>query len=124
MKTYEEVLAHLGKLEMFGMKLGLDNISLILKELGNPEQDFRSVHIAGTNGKGSVAAFTSSILEASGFKVGMYTSPHLSTFRERIRINGKLIGKEDVVETFNIVNEKVEKIKNNANVTYFEFVTA
>ncbi len=124
METYEEVLAHLARLELFGMKLGLDNISLLLKELGNPEKDFKSVHVAGTNGKGSVTAFTASILQASGFRVGMYTSPHLSSFRERIMVNGQLIGKEELVEVFNIVSEKVEKIRHNANITYFEFVTA
>ncbi|MBI3034375.1 bifunctional folylpolyglutamate synthase/dihydrofolate synthase [Candidatus Woesearchaeota archaeon] len=122
--SYREVLEYLYNLESFGMKLGLGSISRLLAELGSPEKSFRSVHIGGTNGKGSVCAFASSILSSSGFRVGMYTSPHLSTFRERIQVDGQLISEEEVVNCFNRVFEKAEMLKGELMVTYFEFVTA
>lgn len=76
----------------------LDNIKLFSKALGSPENQFKSIHIAGTNGKGSSSHMLASILQEAGYKVGLYTSPHLKDFRERIRINGKKIAKESVVQ--------------------------
>jgi dihydrofolate synthase/folylpolyglutamate synthase len=78
-------------LEQFGIKLGLDNIRTILAALGNPERAWRSIHIAGTNGKGSVAAMVECALRAGGLKTGRYTSPHLDRIEERVAINGKAI---------------------------------
>src|SRR5689334_12989077 len=78
----------LAALEYFGMKAGLRNIRMIARELGDPQESFQSVHIAGTNGKGSTAAMLASILSASGYRTGLYTSPHLVSFAERIRIDG------------------------------------
>ena len=71
-------------LRRFGIKLGLSTIHQILSGLGNPQHRYASIHVAGTNGKGSVASFLASILNASGYKVGLYTSPHLVRFNERI----------------------------------------
>ena len=81
-------LAYLYKLHNRGIKLGLSNINNFLAECTNPEKDFKTVHIAGTNGKGSTASITAKILQNSGFTVGLYTSPHLINFNERIRVNG------------------------------------
>lgn len=78
-------------------KADMDNTLDLMSYLGNPERKFRSIHVAGTNGKGSVSHFTASILQQAGYKVGLYTSPHLVDFRERIRINGEMIPEQEVV---------------------------
>lgn len=78
-------------------KADMDNTLALMSYLGNPERKFRSIHVAGTNGKGSVSHFTASILQQAGYKVGLYTSPHLVDFRERIRINGEKIPEQEVV---------------------------
>ena len=90
-ETYGETLDYLFGLQRFGIKLGLENITTLLEILGNPHRAFPSVHIAGSNGKGSTAAFLESILRQSGLRTGLYTSPHLVDFSERIQINGKAI---------------------------------
>ncbi len=79
-------------------KANLDNTIELCRILGNPEKKFKSVHIAGTNGKGSVAHFVASILQEAGYNVGLFTSPHLKDFRERIKINGEMIPEEKVVQ--------------------------
>ena len=78
-------------------KSDLSNTLKLVNYLGNPQNDFKSVHIAGTNGKGSTSHMMASVFQEAGYKVGLYTSPHLKDFRERIKINGKLISKENVV---------------------------
>ena len=98
-------------------KANLDNTVALCNILGNPQNNFRSVHIAGTNGKGSVSHFIASVLQSSGYKVGLYTSPHLKDFRERIRINGRKIPKRYVT---NFVNDhKVEF--NTIKPSFFEY---
>ena len=92
-------------------KANLDNTLAICKMLGNPEKKFLSVHIAGTNGKGSVSHMIAAVLQSSGYKVGLYTSPHLKDFRERIRINGKMISKEYVVGFVKKHKKGFEKIE-------------
>ena len=84
-------LERLFALEQFGIKLGLDNIRIILAALGHPERAWRSIHIAGTNGKGSVAAMVERGLRAAGLKTGRYTSPHLDRIEERVAIDGQAI---------------------------------
>ena len=103
--TYSETLAYLfEQLPMFhrigpaAYKANLDNTLAIMELLDHPEQDFRCVHIAGTNGKGSTSHMLAAILQQSGYKTGLYTSPHLRDFRERIRVNGKMIEKSEVVK--------------------------
>ncbi len=96
--TYKQALAYLYDLEEFGIKLGLERMKRLLGLLGNPQQGFSTIHIAGTNGKGSTVAFISSILKEAGYKVGSYTSPHLTDFRERITINGTSIPEEKVAQ--------------------------
>lgn len=101
--NYQQTLAYLFKqLPMFhrigaaAYKADLSNTIAICKILGNPEREFKSIHIAGTNGKGSTSHFLASILQESSLKTGLFTSPHLKDFRERIKINGKMISKKDV----------------------------
>ena len=88
-ESYKEALRYIYSLQRFGIKFGLSKTSNILKAYGNPHKNKKYIHIAGTNGKGSVAAFLSSVLREAGYKVGLYTSPHLVRFTERIKINGK-----------------------------------
>ncbi len=82
--------------EFFGMKLGLENITEFLDSLGRPQDKYPTIHIAGTNGKGSTAAMLASILQAAGYRTGLFTSPHLVDFRERVRIGRELIPKQAV----------------------------
>ena len=116
--TYGECLAYLyEQLPMFhrigpaAYKANLDNTHAIMDMLDHPEHDFRSVHIAGTNGKGSTSHMLASILQQSGYKTGLYTSPHLRDFRERIRVNGKMIEKKEVVKFVKRYQKQFEKIQ-------------
>ena len=101
--SYEATRERLYELQHFGIHLGLDTISSLLSELGNPHWRVPVLHVAGTNGKGSVAAVTASILQAAGLRVGLYTSPHLLDFRERIQIRGQCISEGRVVELFDTI---------------------
>lgn len=93
--SYEEVIDIIQNSRRFGNLTGSEITKIMLERLGHPEEGMSYIHIAGTNGKGSVSAFLCSILKAAGLKVGMFTSPHLIDFRERIQINGEMISKED-----------------------------
>ncbi len=116
---YKEIIEFLYGLERFrGMKLGLETTKALLEKLGNPHKELKIIHVAGTNGKGSVCAMLSSILIEAGYKVGMYTSPHLSDFRERFLVDNKKITEDDVIKYFDIVK------KQHTNQTYFEFITS
>ena len=117
--TYQETLAHIYGLGRFGMKPGLERITTLLQALDNPHEQTKTIHVAGTNGKGSTAAFISSIMVAAGYKVGLYTSPHLSRFTERIRINGLEIEEGEVVR----LAERVLAVAP-VSATFFEIVTA
>lgn len=101
-------------------KADIGNIVKASEILENPHLNFKSVHIAGTNGKGSTAHMIASILQEAGYKVGLYTSPHLKDFRERIKINGKMISKETVVDFVQQYKTDFEKIK----MSFFEFTVA
>jgi dihydrofolate synthase/folylpolyglutamate synthase len=118
--NYEETLAYLFNLERFGIKLDLSNITSLMNRLGNPHLKFPSIHIAGSNGKGSVAAMLQSILSFSGYRTGLYTSPHLVDFRERIRIGDELIDKDFIVDFVNDLKEEIDK----EGYTFFEVTTA
>ncbi|MCP4551762.1 MAG: bifunctional folylpolyglutamate synthase/dihydrofolate synthase [Bacteroidetes bacterium] len=113
--TYPETLDYLfSQLPMYqrvgpaAYKADLNNTIALMKHLGNPHENFKSVHIAGTNGKGSVAHLMASVFQSAGYKTGLYTSPHLKDFRERIKINGEMISK-DIVTTFVKLNKKAIK---------------
>ena len=114
----QETLDYLYGLTRFGMKLGLEVVSSLLDKLDHPEKKFKSIHIAGTNGKGSVSAYLNSILQEVGYKVGMYTSPHLIKFNERIKVNDKEISDEELVKLTKVIREK------GTEATFFEFTTA
>ena len=104
--TYRDTLAYLSGLNKMGIRFGLDPIRSLLERLHNPQNSYPAVLIAGTNGKGSVAAMTASILSAGGFRTGMYTSPDLIDFRERIRIDGEMISRGEAAICAEQVKEK------------------
>src|SRR6185503_6624160 len=95
--TYPEAIQFLYDLRWFGLKLGLENTFELAAQAGNPQERLRFIHVAGTNGKGSTCAMLESVYRAAGLRVGLFTSPHLISFRERIQVNRQLIGEEDVV---------------------------
>ena len=117
--TYAETLAHIYALGRFGIKPGLSRITRLLAALGNPQDAFAAVHVVGTNGKGSTASFLSSILSAGGYATGLFTSPHLISFTERIRIDAAEIAEEDVSR----LAERVMAAAPQES-TFFEIVTA
>jgi dihydrofolate synthase/folylpolyglutamate synthase len=117
--TYQDAFAYLSGLHRMGIRLGLDPVRSLLKRLHDPQNAFSSVLIAGTNGKGSTAAMTASILTTGGFKTGLYTSPDLIDFRERIRIDGRMISPEETV-----ICTKEVKGQTREEISYFEFLTA
>jgi dihydrofolate synthase/folylpolyglutamate synthase len=142
--NYTETLSYLFGLQRFGIKLGLANITSLLKHLGDPHAGLPSVHIAGSNGKGSTAAFLTSILRQAGYRVGLYTSPHLVDFSERIQVDGAPIPTDRVVEFTERIRGIVEKMTRDGElwlpsgpevapvgfgpqkttITFFEFTTA
>lgn len=114
-------LSALYRLRRFGIQLGLATISRLMRGLGNPQDQYRCIHVAGTNGKGSIAAILSSVLAHGGYKVGLYTSPHLVRFNERIQINGCPISDEAVAEAA----EAAQRIYTQGEPpTFFECATA
>ena len=127
MKTFTEVIEYLfARLPMFtrdgasAINPDVDKTLLFCQHLGNPQHKFKSIHIAGTNGKGSSSHMTASILAAAGMKTGLYTSPHLVDFRERIRIDGQMIPQQWVVDFVNANREFIEDIKPS----FFEVTVA
>ncbi len=118
---YARCLEQMFRLRRFGIKLGLDLIGTILDRLGNPHTRYRTIHIAGTNGKGSVAAYLSAILKCAGYRVGRYTSPHLERFNERICIDDRPIADDEVVDTYRRVRNVGDLDREP---TFFEFATA
>jgi dihydrofolate synthase/folylpolyglutamate synthase len=118
LKSYQETLDYMyAKLPMFqrigsaAYKDNLDNTIALCKRLNNPEHKFKSIHIAGTNGKGSTSHMLASILQAAGLKVGLYTSPHLKDFRERIKINGQPIPQQYIVDFINVHKAFFEELQ-------------
>jgi dihydrofolate synthase / folylpolyglutamate synthase len=118
MMGYEETIEYLYNRGFFTVKFGLDGISNLVKEFNNPQNNYKTIHIAGTNGKGSTSSFISSMLIKQGYKVGVYTSPHLVDFRERIKINFDNIPKQELVKIIKQLKPYVKKQ------TFFEIVTA
>ncbi len=116
--NYNETLNYIHSLGFFSHTAGLDRIKSVMEKLCNPQNDFRAIHIAGTNGKGSVCTFVSSTLTAAGYKVGTFVSPFITDFCERIQINGEYISRDDLCR----LSQKV--IDTGAKLTEFEFITA
>ena len=121
MESYQVVLEYLYGLNRHGIKLGLDPTVALLKGLGNPQHRYVSLHIGGTNGKGSTAIMAATILQTAGYRVGLYTSPHLVDFRERIRVDGAMIPEERVIDLTHRIQDIAEQ---TGPVTFFEFTTA
>jgi len=124
--NYSETLDWLFSLEHMGVKLGLDNIKELLHRLGNPQDEFRSVHVAGTNGKGSVSAMLASILREQGYRTGLYTSPHMVDFRERILCGRELISEAELAKLAMEVKGQWEEMERTTGQipTFFEVTTA
>lgn len=116
--NYNETLQYIHSLGNFGMKASLDRIKEVLNKLGNPERDLKAIHIAGTNGKGSVSAMLSSVFKKAGYKTGLFISPFIIDFRERIQINGEYISENDLIKYAETVRE------TKVGLTEFEFITA
>ena len=122
-----EYLQKLYQLHAFGIKFGLEAEQALLELLGNPQHGIKVIHVAGTNGKGSVCAFADSILRAAGYKTGLYTSPHLVRVNERIRVNGECIPDNDLAALVDRVDKCAGDYAQQANgrqITFFEFLTA
>ncbi len=119
--TYPSVVQFLYGLQQHGIKLGLDTIRTLLGRVGDPHRRYPVLHIGGTNGKGSTAAMAASVLQASGHRVGLYTSPHLIDFRERIRVNGEMIPESRVIHGVDTLRAASAP---DLAPTFFEFTTA
>lgn len=119
---YQEALAYIGGSNWFGAEPGLDRIRRLLETLGRPQDRLKAVHIAGTNGKGSCAAMLSSVLKAAGYKTGLFTSPYIQRFNERMQINSRPIGDDDLAEIVSIVRPAAEAMEEHP--TQFEMITA
>ena len=124
--TYQEALAYLEQASSFGIKPGLERITALMEALGNPQEDYKIVHVTGTNGKGSVTSYISYALFTSGLRVGRFTSPHLESYTERIEINDVQISKDAFGELISRVRQGVEQIIADGveAPTQFEILTA
>ncbi len=128
--SYNETLQRIFDLQTYGIKLGLSNIRRLLSRLGNPHEKFSAILVAGTNGKGIVASCLASILKESGHRVGLFTSPHLIRFTERIRIDGEEISQKDLLKHSERIWRELESLQSSNDqgtqlpITFFEFSTA
>jgi dihydrofolate synthase/folylpolyglutamate synthase len=122
--AYQQSLDYLYHLEKFGMIFGLTQVERILNAVGNPHKEIQAIHVGGTNGKGSTAAMMGSILQREGYRVGLYTSPHLIRFTERIKVNGKEIEEEEVAALTRWMRNEIESAGVVPRFTFFDFTTA
>ncbi|MBN2366434.1 MAG: bifunctional folylpolyglutamate synthase/dihydrofolate synthase [Calditrichaeota bacterium] len=120
MDSYSQIIKYLYSLEFSGIKLGLENVRRLLDRMGNPQNRFPAFHIAGTNGKGSTAAFIYAICRQAGYRTGIYTSPHLIDFSERICVDDENIDWNTIVDYTRDIREHIEKY----TATFFEATTA
>lgn len=124
--TYKEARVYLDELSKYGSVLGLDTVRGLLRELGNPQDDLKFIHIAGTNGKGSVLAYTSTILSEAGYRIGRYVSPTVVSYLERIQVDGRWISEEKFAEKTAQVRDAIARSERNKErvPTVFEAETA
>jgi len=124
--NYQEALDYINDKNKYGSRLGLESIGKLMALLGNPQKDLRYIHIAGTNGKGSTSAYIASCLATAGYRVGLYTSPYLERFNERISINGNDIPDDDLSRITELVKQKADTMVSEGmqHPTTFELVTA
>lgn len=124
--TYQESLTYLDGLNQFGIKLGLVRITQLLELMDNPQNKYKTIHVTGTNGKGSTTMMLASILNNAEIKTGMYTSPHLASYTERMQVNGKNISEKDFADSIAYVSQFVKQIiaEGEESPTQFEVITA
>ncbi len=124
MTHYEQAIDYLYRLQWHGIRPGLERMAQLLAALGNPHRKFKSVHVGGTNGKGSTSALLASVLQRGGYRVGLYTSPHLIDFSERIRIGGVPISESQLVHLTQMLRGHIEALGLADRITFFELTTA
>ena len=124
--NYQEALSYINDKDKYGSRLGLHSITRLMELLGNPQNDLKYIHVAGTNGKGSTSSYLANCLKSAGYKVGLYTSPYLERFNERIQINGVNIPDEDLAVITSKVRDKADIMVKEGmhHPTTFEIVTA
>ena len=122
--TYKQATDYIDSFLLFGSKLGLTRITKLLDDLGNPQDDLKFIHVAGTNGKGSVCCYEANILKNAGYKTGMFISPYIIDFRERFQINGEMISKDELIEIVSQIKAVVDTYPADEIPTEFEIVTA
>jgi dihydrofolate synthase/folylpolyglutamate synthase len=122
MMTYEQCVSELYNTPLFGEKTSLDSLSEFLEVINNPHESLQFIHVAGTNGKGSICAMLASIYQSAGYKVGLFTSPHLISVNERIRINNVNISDDDLVNTYEFLQKLLanQTMDHPINPTFFE----
>ena len=123
---YKEALNYIDSLNILGSKLGLERVENMLERLGKPQNKYKIIHVAGTNGKGSVSSMLTSILIDAGYKTALYTSPHLERYNERYVINGKEISNEDFARYMDIIKKYADEMEKDGigMPTVFEQLTA
>ena len=124
--NYCQALDYLGSIQNLGSKLGLERVAKLLSALGSPQESYPIIHVAGTKGKGSTSLMVSEILKSAGYKVGLYTSPHLQSLRERVRVNGEIINTGDFSDLIAEIANVEESIRTEdiGQATFFEVTTA
>ena len=122
--TYEQATEYIDSFLIFGSKLGLERVTKLLNDLGNPQDKLKFIHVAGTNGKGSVCAYCSSILQQAGYKTGLFTSPYIIDFRERFQINGEMISEDELIKIVEKIKSIIDTYPKDEIPTEFEIVTA
>lgn len=124
-QTNDQAIQWLSSFDTYGWMFGLERISYLMERLGNPNQQLKTIHVAGTNGKGSVCKFIASILQNAGYATGLYISPHVERFSERIVVNNEEITEEEIAVLIEEIRPIVEEMKQNGNIpTFFEIITA
>lgn len=124
MMTYEECVGFYESRTRFGIRPGLERINALLHALGDPHKGLKAIHVAGTNGKGTVCLFLQNILTRAGYKTGLFISPYISDFRERIQTDGVMISKSDLISVTRRVKDALESLPCDVDVTEFEAITA
>lgn len=123
--TYQEAIHTINSYLAFGIKPGLERIQMLLEQLGNPQETLSCIHVAGTNGKGSTCAMLASILQCGGYKTGLFTSPYITEFRERMQVDGCMIPEDTLTRLLESILPKVEALKAQGQmITEFELITA
>ena len=121
--TYPQAIDWLYDLRLLGSKFGLENPRQLAALAGHPQECLKIIHVAGTNGKGSVCAMLESIYRAAGYKTGLFTSPHLVSFRERIQVNRELVSEEDIVRQVVEMQMRLQQFQKDETPTFFEVIT-